>query len=85
MTTIDYDKVFGSDSGEDEDLQILNDYFVDLPLFNKFYDSSKPLQIVRGRKGIGKSTLLKKLEFRLKAVTDSSNIVITTTGNQLLG
>lgn len=89
MTTyfhdINYDRLFGSDSGEDENPDVLRGYFVDLPEFNKFYDTVNPLVIVRGRKGMGKSALLKRLAIRLADANSSKDIVIETTGNELMG
>ncbi len=89
MTTyfhdINYDQLFGSDSGEDENPDALRGYFVDLPEFKKFYDTENPLVIVRGRKGMGKSALLKRLSIRLSDANGSKDIVIETTGNELMG
>lgn len=82
---INYDQLFGSDSGEDEDHSALRSYFVDLPEFKKFYDPDNPLVIVRGRKGMGKSALLKRLAIRLSDENASKDIVIETTGNELMG
>lgn len=82
---IDYEELFGSDSGENEDPTALKDYFVDLPEFKKFYNEEKPLIIVRGRKGMGKSALLRRLAIQLKDKADSKNIIIETTGNELIG
>lgn len=89
MTTylhdIDYEELFGSDSGEDEKPDALRSYFVDLPEFKKFYQSENPLVIVRGRKGMGKSALLKRLAIRLSDANGAKDIVIETTGNELMG
>ncbi|MFZ3222343.1 MAG: hypothetical protein WA142_04505, partial [Rugosibacter sp.] len=89
MTTyfhdIDYEQLFGSDSGEDEKPEALRSYFVDLPEFKKFYDPDNPLVIVRGRKGMGKSALLKRLAIRLSDANGAKDIVIETTGNELMG
>lgn len=82
---IDYDQLFGSDSGEDEDPRALRSYFVDLPEFKKFYDSNNPLVIVRGRKGMGKSALLKRLAIKLADANAKKDIVIEATGNELMG
>lgn len=82
---IDYEQLFGSDSGEDEDPNALRSYFVDLPEFKKFYDARNPLTIVRGRKGMGKSALLKRLAIKLSDANATKDIVIETTGNELIG
>lgn len=83
--SIDYEQLFGSDSGEDENPDALRSYFVDLPEFKKFYEPENPLVIVRGRKGMGKSALLKRLAIRLSDANGSKDIVIETTGNELVG
>lgn len=89
MTTyfhdIDYEELFGSDSGEDEKPDALRSYFVDLPEFKKFYEPENPLVIVRGRKGMGKSALLKRLAIRLSDANGAKDIVIEATGNELMG
>lgn len=82
---IDYDQLFGSDSGEDEDPRALRSYFVDLPEFKKFYDANNPLVIVRARKGMGKSALLKRLAIQIADANPNKDIVIETTGNELMG
>lgn len=89
MTTyfhdINYEDLFGSDSGEDEKPDALRSYFVDLPGFKKFYEPENPLVIVRGRKGMGKSALIKRLAIRLSDANGAKDIVIETTGNELMG
>jgi hypothetical protein len=84
FANIDHEQLFGSDSGEDEAPHALLSYFVDLPEFRKFYDASKVLGIVRGRKGMGKSALLKRLALRLRE-PQQTDIVISTTGHELMG
>lgn len=84
IQNINYEQLFGSDSGEDEDTDLLRSYFVDLPEFAKFYDKNVPLAIVRGRKGMGKSALLRMLSIKLNDL-GSKDIVINTTGNELIG
>ena len=85
FANIDYDHLFGSDSGENEDPNSLRSYFIDLPEFKKFYDPKYPLTIVRAKKGMGKSALLKRLEIRLKDSNETKDIVIVATGNELMG
>lgn len=81
---IDYDDMFGSDSGEHEKESALREYFVDLPEFKKFFNPSNELGIVRARKGMGKSALLKVLALRQRE-HNSKDIIITATGNELMG
>jgi hypothetical protein len=50
--------LFGNDAGEDEKESILISYFVNRPDFTRFLDTTRDLQVVKGRKGTGKSALL---------------------------
>ena len=50
--------LFGNDAGEDENIQRLNDYYLLKPEHERFFQAKNKLQIVRARKGIGKSALL---------------------------
>ena len=82
----DFFRMFGKDAGEDEDPEILDSYFVDLPEFRKFHDAKGELCIVRGRKGMGKSALLSHLRYRLaKDPERSGDVIVKTTANELLG
>ena len=38
---VDYDAMFGNDSGENERDQALREYFVDLPEFRKFFSDEQ--------------------------------------------
>jgi hypothetical protein len=55
--------LFGNDAGEDEPLDILNSYFIYKDQFDTFFDHSVRLAFVRSRKGVGKSALLRQLQF----------------------
>ncbi|MGF6806048.1 hypothetical protein OKW30_001174 [Paraburkholderia sp. Clong3] len=74
--------IFGNDSGEDENPDVLSSYFVDLPQFSRFNSAEHPLGIVRARKGMGKSALLSRLHHSIQR--DAHDIVIKVTGNELL-
>jgi hypothetical protein len=76
-------KIFGNDSGEDEKLDVLSSYFVDLPKFAEFYDAENPLMIVRARKGMGKSALIAHLYNKIYKT--ENELVIKVRGNELLG
>lgn len=79
-------ELFGNEAGEDEDLSILNSYYIDNDEFYDFFDLNKRLSVVSARKGMGKSALLSRLEYRLKNdPIYGSPIVIRVTGNELLG
>lgn len=85
---LDYEDIFGNDSGEDENPKILAGYFVEHQSFGKAYDKERPLEIIKARKGMGKSALLSHLKYRLTDVRnpiDSSAVVIKVTGNELMG
>ncbi len=87
-TLLDYEAIFGNDSGEDEDPKILASYFVELKSFSKTYDKNRKLEIVKARKGMGKSALLSHLKYRLTGdmrPIDPEAIVVKVTGNDLIG
>lgn len=84
FNNIDYDAMFGNDSGEHERDQALKEYFVELPEFRRFFNSENELGIVRARKGMGKSAMLKVLSLRRKEECPE-DLVIFTTGNELMG
>lgn len=56
------ERIFGNDAGDDEDEESLNFYFYERPEFQRFYDRTTPLRIVKARKGTGKSALLRRTE-----------------------
>lgn len=79
-------KIFGNDAGEDEDLDVLNSYYIDHTDFSDFFDVNEKLSIVSARKGMGKSALLSRLQYKL--INDdnySSPVIIRVKGNELLG
>lgn len=79
-------KLFGNEAGEDEDLEVLNSYYIDNSDFDDFFDDDERLSIVSARKGMGKSALLSRLEYRLKEDPSyNSPLVIRVKGNELLG
>ncbi|MBA4289530.1 MAG: hypothetical protein C0439_11245 [Pseudomonas sp.] len=79
-------KLFGREAGEDEDLEILNSYYIDHENFGDFFDNEEKLSIVSARKGMGKSALLSRLEYKLRNDASYKNpIIIRTKGNDLLG
>ncbi|MFT7007859.1 MAG: hypothetical protein ACJAXJ_002398 [Colwellia sp.] len=78
--------IFGNEAGEDESLDILNSYYVDNEDFYDFFDAGTPLSVVSARKGMGKSALLSRLEYKLTEEDEYVNpVVIRVTGNELLG
>lgn len=79
-------KLFGNEAGEDEDIDVLNSYYVDHEDFSEFYDEDVRLSIVSARKGMGKSALLSRLQNKLGSEDDyTSPIIIRAKGNDLLG
>lgn len=78
--------IFGNEAGEDESLDILNSYYVDNDDFYDFFDAATVLSVVSARKGMGKSALLSRLEYRLREENEYlSPLVVRVTGNELLG
>lgn len=78
--------LFGNEAGEDEDLGLLNAYYLDNEDFDVFFDPDRRLSIVSARKGMGKSALISRLHYKL--LSDSSYlkpIVIRVKGTDLLG
>ena len=87
-TLADYEAYFGNDNGEDEDAKVLAASFIELQSFQKACDTSRKLEIVKARKGMGKSALLSHLKYRLiedSNPIDPSAVVIQVTGNNLMG
>lgn len=79
-------KLFGNEAGEDEPLEVLNSYYIDSSDFDDFFDEEERLAIVSARKGMGKSALLSRLEYKLsKEPQYNSPLVIRVKGNELLG
>tara|TARA_R110001606_G_scaffold345151_3_gene493980 strand:- start:4916 stop:6376 length:1461 start_codon:yes stop_codon:yes gene_type:complete len=79
-------KIFGNEAGEDEDLDVLNSYYIDHPNSEDFFDPDEKLSVVSARKGMGKSALLSRLEYKL--INDASYgkpLIIRVKGNELLG
>ena len=78
--------LFGNDAGEDEELDILNSYYIDNEDFDDFFDPTIKLCVASARKGMGKSTLLSKLNYKLRNENSYLKpIVVRVTGNELLG
>lgn len=85
---LDYEELFGNDSGEDENPDVLAAYFVQNESFKKAYDTKKPFVIIKAKKGMGKSALLSHLQYQLRDQSrpiDANAVVIKVTGNELIG
>src|SRR5699024_4229998 len=84
MRTIDLtdERIFGNDAGDDEDEKSLNFYFFERPEFQRFYDRSNSLRIVKARKGTGTSALLRRTE---AVVRDASpdDLIVTCKGPEI--
>ena len=79
-------KLFGNEAGEDESLEVLNSYYIDHRDFECFFDVDEKLSIVSARKGMGKSALLSRLQYKLQRdACYNSPIIIRVKGNALLG
>jgi hypothetical protein len=57
------EEIFGNEAGEEEDPEVLDSYFVKMNNVDKLWDFKNRLAIIRARKGLGKSTLLAKLNY----------------------
>ncbi len=77
------DEIFGNEAGEDEDINVLESYFVENPKFSKFFNFDKKISVVSAKKGMGKSALLSV--FHQKLLDNNKKFVIRETGNNLLG
>ena len=75
--------LFGNDAGEDENIEVLNSYYIDNPDFEDFFDRSFRLNVVSARKGMGKSAMISRMASKLEKENDA--LVIRVTGNSLLG
>ncbi|HSY34113.1 MAG TPA: hypothetical protein VK814_00045 [Acidobacteriaceae bacterium] len=74
---------FGSETGDDGDLEQLSAYFVEQPTFSKFLEQQNRFLITTARKGVGKSALLRWIA--KKAVeNDPSALVIRVRGADLV-
>jgi len=75
--------LFGNEAGEDEDPEILNSYFVEKTEFAAFYSPKSKFRVVRARKGLGKSALLRK-SYLLQKAEDPDSIAIHVKGSDLI-
>ena len=76
-------ELFGNEAGEDEDIEILNSYFVEKLEFRNFYSKNNKFFIVRSRKGVGKSALLRKTYYQYSENNDD-NISLYLKGSDLV-
>jgi hypothetical protein len=81
---LDDRRLFGNDAGEDEEIEVLNSYFVDQPAFKDFLDNDVGLKYVRARKGMGKSALISKFAYDL-AMLPSKPMIIQAIPSSLVG
>src|SRR5699024_5371720 len=68
---------------EDENIEVLNSYYIDNPDFEDFFDRSVRLNVVSARKGMGKSAMISRMASKLEEENDA--LVIRVSGNALLG
>lgn len=78
------DQLFGNEAGEDEPIEILNSYFVEQPEFDSVYDETTPYRIIKSKKGVGKSTLLKKSLSMIESLSGERSICVYLKGSDLL-
>lgn len=77
------DELFGNEAGEDEDLELLSNYFLAKPSFDNFYSKRKKFQIVRAKKGVGKSALLVHTMYKNK-LSNNEDLHIYVKGADLI-
>ena len=75
--------LFGNDAGEDEPLDVLNSYFIYKDQFDSFFDANVRLEFVRSRKGVGKSALLRQLQF-IRQHKNEGELVLYVKASDLL-
>lgn len=76
-------ELFGNEAGDDEDLEVLDSYFLDQIEFESFYSPDCKLSFARSRKGVGKSALLKQTLYR-RQKADSNELLIYVKASDLI-
>ncbi len=82
MFNISDRRLWGNEAADDENPQILNSYFLPNPECELFLAKHERLSITRARKGMGKSTLVNELAYRLS--NDENSIVLNIKGSDLV-
>ncbi|MWV11985.1 hypothetical protein F3I62_07780 [Pseudomonas sp. R-28-1W-6] len=75
-------ELFGNEAGEDEDIEILNSYFLEKSEFDRFYSNTRRIAFVRSRKGMGKSALLRKTYY-VRQLANSNDLVVFVKASDL--
>lgn len=68
--------LFGNEAGEDEDIEVLDSYFVEKVEFRDFYSERNKFKIVQTRKGVGKSALLRRSYHRTNQLKNVISIYV---------
>ncbi|MBD8531693.1 MULTISPECIES: P-loop ATPase, Sll1717 family [unclassified Massilia] len=76
-------ELFGNEAGDDEDLEVLNSYFLDKPEFDSFYSVHTKLAFARSRKGMGKSALLKQTMY-LRQQEEKDDLLVYVKASDLI-
>lgn len=66
---------FGNEAGDDLSPDELINYFVEQDTFHQFLDEKKRLAVVTARKGVGKSALLKWIEYKIKHIHPEALVI----------
>lgn len=85
---LDDPHLFGNDAAEDEVPEILAGYFLEHAQLTTFFNREARLQVVRARKGMGKSAALAKLAYDImneRTTEGSPDLVVRMTGVDLIG
>lgn len=75
--------LFGNDAAEQEDREVLASYFVEKKSLSSFYLPKRRLAIVRARKGMGKSALLRNIDHHI-ASEDGAAFTVRAHGADLV-
>jgi len=75
--------LFGNDAGEDEHPEVLNSYFLEKQEFQPFFNLDRKLAIVRSRKGMGKSALLREAMYR-RQLADEGELLLYVKASDLI-
>ncbi len=74
-------QLWGNEAAEDESYEVLNQYFVTRPEWGDYFSLNTPFQVVRSKKGMGKSALLREISHRTKL--SRSALVIEIKGSDI--
>lgn len=77
------ESIFGNEAGEEEEPEILNSYFVKMDNFKRLDSFENRFVIIKAMKGLGKSSLLSKLNYD-KNKEEPDSIILFIKGSDLI-